>query len=156
MIDINIPGRTLLSIKHIVFDFNGTLAKDGTLLSGTAALINQLSQKADCYIITADTFGTVAHTCKNLNCAVKILESENGALEKETFISQLGAENTAAIGNGTNDARMLEKSALGILILEAEGASVEAILKADVMTRSVEEALEMLLYPKRLMATLRT
>lgn len=155
MININIPGRKPLQIKNVVLDFNGTMAKDGELLPGVTSRLNRLAEKVNCYVLTADTFGTVRKACKGLNCTIKTLQTNNGAREKEEFISQLGAENTVAIGNGTNDTLMLEKSTLGILVLEAEGASLKGLLKADVITRNIEEALELLLYPKRLVATLR-
>ena len=34
MIELNIPGRGLIQLKHLVSDVNGTLALDGQLLDG--------------------------------------------------------------------------------------------------------------------------
>jgi soluble P-type ATPase len=60
-----------------------------------------------------------------------------------------------AIGNGANDALMLEHAALGILVMGGEGAAVEALLRARVVVTDICEALDLLLFPKRLIATLR-
>lgn len=32
MISVEVPGLGLLSLKHIVLDFNGTMATDGVLI----------------------------------------------------------------------------------------------------------------------------
>jgi len=34
MLDVDIPGFARLQLKHLVLDFNGTLAVDGILPSG--------------------------------------------------------------------------------------------------------------------------
>jgi len=51
---------------------------------------------------------------------------------------------------------MLQESALGIMIVGPEGGSVKALLSADVVVNSIDKALELLLHPQRLVATLRT
>ena len=61
-----------------------------------------------------------------------------------------------AIGNGTNDVLMLEHCSLGIVVLGPEGTSGAALRAADVICRSIEEALDLLLSPQALVATLRT
>ena len=43
MIQIEIPGRETLELKHLVCDYNGTLALDGKLLSGLPTLLETLS-----------------------------------------------------------------------------------------------------------------
>jgi soluble P-type ATPase len=50
---------------------------------------------------------------------------------------------------------MLKEAALGIGVIQAEGAAVEAILAADLVTTSVLDALDLLIHPLRLTATLR-
>ena len=71
-------------------------------------------------------------------------------------MEDLGAERTACIGNGRNDRAMLEKAGLGILVIQEEGAAVESLLAADVACRDILAALQLLLHPLRLVATLRT
>ena len=50
---------------------------------------------------------------------------------------------------------MLRASALAIAVLEQEGMCCRLLGEADVCTRSIEDALDLLLYPVRLVATLR-
>jgi soluble P-type ATPase len=59
------------------------------------------------------------------------------------------------VGNGANDVDMLAEAALGIAVLGSEGLAVPALIAADVLAASIDEALELLLNPKRLVATLR-
>jgi soluble P-type ATPase len=56
---IDIPSVGVFSIENIVFDFNGTLAKDGKVPPRVYRQILGLTQELDVYIITADTFETV-------------------------------------------------------------------------------------------------
>jgi soluble P-type ATPase len=50
---------------------------------------------------------------------------------------------------------MLERAALGIAIIGPEGASVLTLSKADIAAPDIRAALELLLFPRRLIATLR-
>jgi soluble P-type ATPase len=59
MINCNIPNFTSLNIDKLVFDYNGTLACDGRLISVVKEKLNRLMDDFDIYILTADTFGTV-------------------------------------------------------------------------------------------------
>jgi len=60
-----------------------------------------------------------------------------------------------AIGNGVNDARMLRAAALGIAALGREGLATAALQAADVVVASIEDALDLVLQPERMAATLR-
>jgi soluble P-type ATPase len=79
---------------------------------------------------------------------------ESGA-EKARYIEPLGAASCVAVGNGRNDVSMLEAAALGIAVMGPEGTAGAAMAVADVVARSVEEALALLAEPRALMATLR-
>ncbi|MGA8258697.1 MAG: hypothetical protein WB783_00635 [Arenicellales bacterium] len=81
--------------------------------------------------------------------------SNNNILNQPPYVEKLGGERTAAIGNGRNDRLMLETAALGIATVQAEGAAREAILAAHVVAPGAVEALDLLLHPLRLTATLR-
>jgi len=142
-------------LKHLVLDYNGTIAFDGSLLSGVEEKLNQLANDLDIYILTADTFGTARQKCREIKGQIKVLSSSNGALEKEEFVDSLGAKNVVAIGNGVNDSLMLKKAALGIVVIGAEGAAQKAIREADVVVNDINDALGLLLNNIRLKATLR-
>jgi len=155
VISVDIPGRGIHKLKHIVLDYNGTMAKDGLLLPGVEERLNQLSDNIEVHILTADTFGKCRVECKGIKGTVKVLSQPTGAEEKEAFVERLGAEHTVSMGNGANDRLMLAKAALGIVVLGSEGTSVQALQNADIAVKDINEGLELLLQPKRLVATLR-
>ena len=66
----------------------------------------------------------------------------------------MGCERSACVGNGSNDRLMLAAAALAILVIQGEGAAA-AVRQADVVCTSVLDALDLLVHPLRLVATLR-
>jgi soluble P-type ATPase len=75
--------------------------------------------------------------------------------QKEALIRQLGASSVVAIGNGSNDAGMMQTAAVSIAVIGREGLSGEALVEADVVVTHILDAIDLLLMPKRLSATLR-
>jgi len=75
---------------------------------------------------------------------------------KAAVVRSLGALRTVAIGDGRTAEATLREAALGILVIGREGASTRSLLAADLVTCSVEDALDLLRFPKRLIASLRT
>jgi soluble P-type ATPase len=155
MIEIAIPGTNRLQLQHLVLDVNGTIAKDGQLIEGVTELLAALRTNIDLHLVTADTHGRQETIDRILKLAAIRIPPQNQAQAKLCYIEQLGAEGIAAIGNGANDAAMLERAALGILVVGPEGAAVESLLKAKVVVSDIRAALELLLFPNRLIATLR-
>ena len=156
MLEIDIPGYRRLRFNHLVMDYNGTLAQDGTLLAGVAPRLEQLAKLLRLHVVTADTFGQVKANLDSLPCKVAILPVENQVQGKLAYIENLGRDQVVAIGNGRNDRLMLAAAALGIAVVQEEGAATETLLAADVVVSDVRSALDMLLFPKRLIATLRS
>ncbi len=152
---LNIVGWKQLVIEHLVFDYNGTLSVDGKLLPGIAEKLILLAEQFTLHVITADTFGMAAKELENLPCTLTILPKENQAEAKRDYINKLGAEHSAAIGNGRNDRLMLAQAALGIVLLQAEGTAADTLKSADVVCKHATDALDLFLHPKRLTATLR-
>jgi soluble P-type ATPase len=155
MFDLTIPGFGRLEITDAVFDYNGTLAADGLLLEGVHERIRRLRSELRMHVVTADTFGSAARELQRLPCALVILDAENQAEAKRDFVQGLGAAHVVAIGNGRNDRMMLKTAALGITVCGIEGAAPEAAEAADVVVHHIVDALDLLLHPKRLLATLR-
>ncbi len=152
-IEVSISGRRKpLRIEHAVFDFNGTMAVDGKLIPNVGIHLKRLAASVEVVVMTADTFGTARHTFKGLPVTVHIAHDGN---EKRDFIESIGAETTAAIGNGTNDIPMLRVAALGIAVNGTEGTSAELLRIATIYVREINVAIDLLLKPKRLVATLR-
>ncbi len=156
MLTIEIPPKKTLNIKYLVSDFNGTLAVDGHLKPGVEQLLNTLSKKIEIHIITADTFGLAKNQLQNINCKLVILDKDNQQKAKQEYIKSLGPESCVAFGNGRNDALMLKQAALGIGVLLEEGIAKETLLTCDILSKDIISALELLLNPLRIKATLRT
>ncbi len=156
MIEIPIPGWKELAITDIVMDYNGTLAVDGKLLEGLLVLLNSLSERVNLHVVTADTFGMAAAELTGIPCTLKILGKENQKEAKHDYIVSLGEEKTAAIGNGRNDSLMLKTAAVGIAVLQEEGAASESLFASDVVCRNIFDALHLFSRPKRLIASLRS
>ncbi len=157
MIKISIPGRQItLILENLLLDLNGTLAVDGILLAGVKERIEVLKDKLKVYILTADTFGAGKDIAKELEVELLKVSSENGAQDKLDILNTLQAENSIAVGNGYNDRLMLANAGLSILVIEAEGCSIEAMQAADIAVKSIIDALDLLIDPIRIIATLRS
>jgi soluble P-type ATPase len=155
MIEIDIPGFGFVRLEHLVSDFTGTLSVDGKLLSGVKEKLNEIAKFLKVHILTADTFGMVRAELEGVNCEIHILEGEDHDVQKEGYVRKLGAENVIAIGNGNNDRKMLKAAKIGIAVCLNEGCSIDAVNSANIFVTSAEDALDLLLNPKRLKATLR-
>ncbi len=155
MIELSIPGKGDFTLHHVVFDVNGTLALDGNLLDGVADRFKLLSDQLDIHLLTADTHGRQAEIDKQLGLSAARVAHGREREQKADFVIALEAEHVVAMGNGGNDALMLEVAAIGIAILGPEGLSVEALQSADLVCGSITDALDLLLNPKRLVASLR-
>ncbi len=157
MIKVEIPGYHdgRLELEHLVLDFNGTIAVDGKLIDGVAERITTLAEHLEVHVVTADTFGRAREELEGLPCSVDVLLPEAQDLAKAKFVEQLGPDRTVSIGNGRNDHTMLEHSALGIAVILGEGAARAAVYAANVVATDINVALDLLVNPKRLLATLR-
>jgi len=155
MIKISIPGFKDLQLRYLVSDYNGTLAIDGKLIPGVGQLLTELSQQLEIHVITADTFGLAESQLAPLPVELKITPLEAQAEAKLSFVKQLGVENIVSFGNGRNDRLMLKASAVGIALLQAEGSSTETLAHADLVSKDILDALNLLKNPKRLIASLR-
>ncbi len=155
MIIVEIPGSGFLELEHFVTDFSGTLSEDGSLLPGIKDKLNELSGKLQIHVLTSDTFGRAGKELKGVNCTLHVLEGEGHVIQKEKYILYLGVDKVVAIGNGNNDALMLKAAKLGIAVCLKEGCSRRAIEAAQIFVTSPVDAVDLLLSPKRLIATLR-
>jgi soluble P-type ATPase len=155
MFELDIPGFGFLRLQHLVTDFTGTLSVDGRLIEGVRERLNRISEFLEIHVLTADTFGKARAELEGINCEMHILEGENHDIQKEEYVRMLDAERVVALGNGNNDRRMLKTAKIGIAVCLSEGCSVDAIKSADIFMNSPVDALDLLLNPKRLKATLR-
>jgi P-type E1-E2 ATPase len=155
MIELNVPGKGWLQLEHLVCDVNGTLAVDGQLPDGMVRALTNLRDRLDLHLLTADTHGRQDWIDRQLNLIAQRIGPGSEAEQKAAYVRKLGANHVIAIGQGANDALMLQEAALGICILSAEGTAVETLQSADLVTANIFNALELLDKPLRLVATLR-
>ena len=155
MIEIDIPGQHTYKLKHLVVDLNGTISLDGNIIDGVPERLELLSNMVDVAIITADIRGKAQELGQALRIEVHKINGSNEQSEKLKLVQQFGCSTTVSIGNGSNDAAMLKESVLGICVLGPEGASIEAISSCDLVVPDINGALDLLVKPERLIATLR-
>ena len=155
MIELDIPGRGVLRLQHLVTDVNGTLAVDGQLIEGVAKSLLGLRDRLQIHLLTADTHGRQESLDRQLGLQAVRIQAGGESLAKAAFVRALGADQVIALGQGANDVAMLHDAALGICVLGAEGTAVEALMAADVVAPNVLDALALLYQPLRLVATLR-
>ena len=155
MLRIDIPGAPTLELAHLVLDYNWTLAVDGEPLVGVAERLTHLAKQMEIHVVTADTFGKVQSRLLGLPCRITVLAQEDQVQAKRDYIRQLGPGKTVCMGNGRNDRLMLREAALGIAVIQGEGAASVTLAAADVVCGDAVTALDLLLHPLRLVATLR-
>ena len=152
MLVVSIPGRNELRLGHLVVDANGTLTDRGRPIDGVTARLHRIRRELTVHVLTADTFGTAEATLGPFGDTLTVVQTGE---DKRAYVEQLGADECVAIGNGANDVPMLRIAGLGIAVIGPEGTSAAAVLAAAVVSRSVNEALDLLLDPNALTATLR-
>lgn len=155
MIRIEIPGRDEICIEHLVLDYNGTIAEDGMLIDGVAERLLQLKESVEIHVLTADTYGTVRKQCENLGVHVETFPRPDAAGCKLEIVERLG-EHVMCVGNGYNDVLMFDHAAFTVAVIEREGTFAGLLSHADVVTRSINDALDLILKSNRLRATLRS
>ena len=152
MIRIEIPQRGIIELQHAVFDANGTLAIDGTLIPETADRLKALAALLSIHVLTAGTHGNITELERASGVPFHVIKS---AEDKLHYVQQLGPDKVIAFGNGINDVAMLRVAAIGVAVLAAEGAAISALQAADVLALGPVDAIDLVLKPKRLIATLR-
>ncbi|RCK74707.1 MAG: HAD family hydrolase, a [Anaerolineae bacterium] len=155
MIELNIPGRGLLRLEHLVCDLNGTLAVDGQLLEGMPRILKTLSDRLSIHVLTANTRKNLATIELQLGLSVQTIPRGDETQSKATYVRQLGSESVIAIGQGANDAAMLKEAAIGICVLSPEGTSALALQSADLLVPDIYTAFELIEKPLRMVASLR-
>jgi soluble P-type ATPase len=138
MIRLDIPSRGVIELHHAVFDINGTLAIDGRAIPGIADRLKKLAEQLSLHALTAGTHGNMTELERSLGISIQLIGTGE---EKAQYVEQLGPAHVIAFGNGMNDAGMLRLAAIGVAVLAEEGTALGA--------------LDLVLHPIRLVATLR-
>ncbi len=166
---LDIPGQGTIALEALVLDYNGTIADRGELLPGVAERLRVLCGLLEVHVLTADTFGTVRSSlARELGAemasgalAVDIISprdqraGRSEAQAKLEILNTLGRERCCAMGNGRNDTLMLEVAALSFGVVGREGSCPQTLAKAHIVVNSILDALDLLLQPRCIVATLR-
>lgn len=152
---IDIPGYKELNITTLLLDYNGTIATDGIIPESVKSRLKELAEDFDIYVLTADTHGTARKQCEDIPVTVYTFPVGNAADYKEEIIEKIGGEQCVVLGNGRNDIKMFCKAALSIAIMDTEGMCAKLFLESDICVTSIENGLDLLLNPKRIIADLR-
>ncbi len=155
MIELTIPGRGSLRLQHLVMDLNGTLAIDGVLIEGVSKRIAALRDRLTIHMLTADTHGRQSLIEQQLGLTAIRIPPGRETEQKAAYVRSLGAESVAAVGQGANDAAMLQAAGLGICVLSPEGVAIETLTGADLLVPSIHAAFDLLDKPLRIIASLR-
>jgi soluble P-type ATPase len=158
-ITINIPGFGKVQINSILSDYTGTLACGGKLVLGVKERLIRLAERVDIHVVTADSFGTAEEELKGLPLVCRRLKGEKEDVQKQRYAVELNPCYVASFGNGNNDRLHLkvvkEAGGLAIAVENGEGCALDAILNANVFVVGAVNALDLLLEPTKLLATLR-
>lgn len=160
-IQVDIPGHGMLDLRQLVTDYTGTLSRGGTATREVKELLAQVSELLEVTVLTSDTFGTVRRELSPLPVRIQILDGDGHDHQKQVFVStQPDPARIVALGNGANDRLMLDATkgagGLAIAIDNGEGCAVEALTAANIFVIGAAKALQILLDPRRLVATLRS
>lgn len=154
-ITIDIPGFGQRSIKIVVSDYTGTHSLGGAIDPDVKRKLKELARLVDLHIVTADSFGTAERELAGI-ATPYILKTSRLDIEKAAYVSQF---DVAALGNGNNDRLMLkavkEGRGLAIAVDNGEGCALDAMLNADLFVTGAGNAIDLLLDPTRVKATLR-
>ena len=152
MLRLDIPQQDSIELHHAVFDINGTLAVDGIAMPEVIDALRDLSEQLSIHLLTANTHGNVTYLEADLGLPLHLI---NKGEEKTRYVQHLGPERVVAIGNGINDVGMLRLAKIGIAVMTSEGIAARTLQAADIIVAHPLDAINLLLKPKRLIATLR-
>jgi len=155
MIKIDIPGWENLEVENIVLDMNGTIATDGRIPPEVKEKINSFSEKVSIYLLTADTYETADEEVRDTKAELVRIAGKDTQKGKLEFLKTLNLEKTVVLGNGNSDQLIMKEACLGIAVLGDEGISTLTLKNSDLVVKSISDALNLFLKPKRLIATLR-
>jgi soluble P-type ATPase len=126
------------------------------LIAGLREKLESLASMAEVHVITADTFGNAASQLEGINCKLVILSEGDQSAQKEEYVGMLGSESCIAVGNGRNDASMLQNAAIGIAVIGPEGCAGDSLRNAHIVCNSIHDVLGLIVNPGRMKATLRS
>lgn len=156
----DIPGFGTLRISTLISDYSGTLTRGGKLTEGVEERLIRLAEVVEIVVLTSDTFGTARKELAAIPAMIEILEGEHHAAQKREYVRQrVDVTQVAALGNGVNDRLMLAAvqaaGGLAVAVDNGEGVAAQTVAGATLLIHGAANALDLLLEPERLVASLR-
>lgn len=152
---IKIPEYKTLDIDTIFLDYNGTIAVNGRIPQSMRERLAELGEVFRIYVLTADTYGNAKEQCEGLPVILHTFPSGPAKEYKKEILKATGSRHCAAIGNGRNDEPMLKEAVLSVAVIDQEGAYGKLLKEADIVVRSMQDALDLFRFPDRIVAALR-
>lgn len=145
--------KKLFNLNTLILDLNGTISIDGVLISWVKEKISELKKMGwEVLLCSWDTQWTAAKIAKNIWATIHICKNQK---DKEKILKKYVAKHCVAIGNWNIDIQLMKKCKLSIAVIQAEWCSQQAIRTSHIVCTNINDALNILLLPKRLIATLR-
>lgn len=144
-----------MQIEYLLIDYEGTLAMDGRVHPKSKDKMNLLAKRTNLFVFTTGGNAVASEKLKKVHAQIVCLNEGEASRQKLDLLRQLGPGKTVAIGNGTDDAAMIEEAGLGICVIGKEAVAGETLRKAHLVVPNILDALDFLLKPLRQRATLR-
>jgi soluble P-type ATPase len=150
-----VPGWGSAELENLVLDLNGTLTESGDLIPGVIDYLEKMRAEGfRIYILSGDTREALKQGLEKPADIEAVITGT--AAEKRDFVESIGADRTVCVGNGNIDVEMFKAARLSICTIQAEGATLQAMLAADIVVTHINQAFEILIDPSKLIATLRS
>lgn len=142
-----------LQIETIILDLNGTMSVGGEIVPGLRKRLGKLNKQGfKIVFFTGNTRGDADDIANELG--IDWAEAQTGTAKKAEA-EKLDPETCASIGNGLIDLELMKTVKLSVVTLQAEGVHVQTLLASDIVTPTINDALDLFIDPQRLVATLR-
>lgn len=149
----NIPQIGELTLNTLILDLNGTLTVRGVIPDGVKERLATLKEHGyRILFLTGNTRNNADEIASSLG--IEWMLAETGAEKRDAALA-LDPNTCVSIGNGLIDLELMQVVRLGIVTLQAEGVHVQTMLAADIVVPSILDALDLLIDPATLVATLR-
>jgi len=148
-----IPEDATIEIKTIVLDLNGTLSVNGKISKKTKEKIKILRKlNYRIVLLSGDMRGTAQKFAKDLD--IELIKAKN-AQEKGEAIKKLNPKTCASIGNARIDIETFKIAKIAIATMQAEGIHAAIIKHVDIITPTIEDALNLFIDSNSFCATMR-
>jgi soluble P-type ATPase len=149
----DVPGLGEVEFKTVILDLNGTLTVGGVVPEGLKERLVRLKEGGWRLIFfTGNTRGDADTIAAELGLEWKQAETTEAKAE---LAKDLEPASCVAIGNGLIDLELMKVVGLRLAVMQAEGLHVQTLIASDAVFPHINDALDLLLEPSRLIATFR-